>query len=326
MWLWEAYGYPKGRSNDIFIEMRRLGDESSPEYQKKALLFKQLSRLETLKKAIAEEREQNMKRDRDVDTLYQQNKELRRKIDRLRQDAQEPSGKLRKASDTEEDELRNEIRALRQENADLRQAMRPSMSMEALMDLRQKLERDIEQLELYQQVMVQQPIVLTAITRMGGGENLDQLKDFLMGPIYKRKAPRRIELATQLDGVLQRTAEYWKNKRLRSPQASAENLQRWEAYEQAALFYLQVVMPKIAMLELKPNETSLEEKAKAAGPLVAEKRKQLEQVQKDLLFYQKYSPLGCLVCGETRQSLLRQERNDPSKVFCGTLCQNKYYF
>lgn len=326
-WLWEAYGYPKGKSEEVRHRLTQIGDERSQEYYEKTVLLKQLSRLEELKRAIADERRQNMKRDEDNDKLYQQNVELRRKIDRLRADAAEaePSTKLRKASSQQEEQ---ELRRLRQENADLRQALRPKMSKDALEEHRQKLLREIEQLELYQEVVKQQPIVLDAIERMYRTQqpppDVDQVKKFLVGPIYRKKTENRQELAAKLDEILQKTAEHWKDRRVRNQQkAKAEDIERWQSYERSALFYQTVVMPKIALLELKPSEKGMQAKAEGAPFLIARKREQLDQVEKDLSFYEKFQPLGCLVCGETRQELLWQERNNPTRVFCGKKCQAK---
>jgi hypothetical protein len=354
--LWQAYGYPRGDIDELQQRLASMdrATMTTTEYAALETRVIRLVRLEKFRRAIEKMRLVRIERDdtqeelralqRDTAGPTAREMELRLTIDELREEveelrarvdpAAEPMYKFRKstaAADLELDALREQVRVQQQEIDRLRLATKPKQSRQELMDKRDALMQEIarmqQQMEIYEIIVEHESVVADALSRMPEKlPNLEELRVFLKSALYvKDTTPNKRRLTDLLVVALDKAAKYWK-QRVAESSESNESRPRWQSYADSATFYLENILPNIDGLELKPHETSVAEKAKSIKSSLAAKRGQLTRVLKDLDFYEQNPNINfCLVCGETRQKLLHQERKNPTRVFCGKMCQNKFY-
>lgn len=323
-WLWEAYGKPEGKSEDIFHQLKNL-NEQSLEYQQKMLLYTQLSRLEKLQTAIKDQRHYIIRKNEQIDKLRGENDKQRSIIDRIREDASEPPKKASKSDQDRIDELNDNILERDRKILQLQQSRKPKIPKSLLQKQKVVLQREIAHMEFYITALQQEKVLIEeAIPKILNRELVDEFRDlkpFLQTSMYMNpQKSMGAALMTRLISALNKLEAYWSQKNNLKSKTNVE----------AIHYYLKIIIPNIAALELKENEKmyTLKEKVQQQiEPMLASKREKLLRIDEDLLFYEQNPELvnSCLTCGETRRSMLRRERNNPSRVFCGKMCQNKFY-
>lgn len=361
--LWQAYGYPRGDIDELQQRLASMDRATmTTEYAALETRVIRLVRLEKFRRAIEKMRMVRIERDdmqqelralqRGGDTAREM--ELRLTIDELREEveelrmrgdpAAEPMHKFRKGgggtADLELDALREQVRVQQQEIDRLRLATKPKQSRQQVTDKRDALAQEIanleQQLSIFEIIADHQPNVNEAIGRIVKPADLDvpidSLRQFLEQSMFKKGTPNKQVLADNLIKVLNKVVETFEPKvkeaELHSSLIPFEKKLQWQSYVDSANFYLQYILPNVAEIEMLPHEATIVEKIQTIKSSLSAKRGQLTRVQKDWDFYQQNPNINsrcCLECGETRQKLLHQERSNPTRVFCGKMCQNKFY-
>lgn len=348
--LLQAYGYPRGDSEEIEKSLKTM-DPKSPEYEKTQQTLIYLSRLEQFRKAINKQRFVRIQKEdleqelnvlrrgggddgtREMELLLVIDK-LNDEIDQLKSNTIPLEPKYRKQRTHKEfellaeiDDLRDQLMTQQMELERYREIARPKASAQSLTLKRDTLRQELEQLEqkvqLFSKVLTYQTGVIDSIRILENTQKMSTgaSRKFLQSGMYFKDHPDKQELTELMIELLTGTRDYWKNRLIIEPNANKEARDRWQFYVDSVTFYLDYVIPNIELLELKPGEENIAEKVKSIKASISAKRGQLTKLQKDLQYYQINA--SCLTCNSTDN--VQQERHDPKKTFCGTLCQNKFY-